>query len=118
MQVFPTLINKRTKKHKKNAHSDVPQLEAGFPIIMLSETPEISSVLPMADASKRWSVVFSKDASINTLSFIFATPNRVIPRTSPWTERELETILHHGTHLVRHHVTQQHYVAWVDAHSV
>ena len=65
-------------------HNDVPQFAAGFPIMMLSETPAMLSILPKADASNKWSVVFSKDASIRTLSFIFATPNRVIPSTSPY----------------------------------
>ena len=65
------------------SYIDVPQLAAGLPMIILSETPAILSLFPNADASKRWSVVFSNDASISTLSFIFATPNRVIPSTSP-----------------------------------
>ena len=52
-------------------------------MMMLSETPAMASVLPYAEASNKWSVVFSKDANMRTLSFIFATPNRVIPRTSP-----------------------------------
>jgi len=71
------------KYQREHTDSDVPQLEAGFPMIMLSETPETPSVFPTADASKRWSVVFSNDASISTLSFILATPNLVIPSTSP-----------------------------------
>lgn len=84
MQAFPTQISDVLNEQGQNrTHSDVPQLEAGFPMMMLSETPEMPSVLPIADASKRWSVVFSNDASINTLSFIFATPNLVIPSTSP-----------------------------------
>ena len=61
----------------------VPHLAAGFPMMMLSDTPSMLSVLPYADASNRWSVVFSNDASISTLSFILATPNRVMPRISP-----------------------------------
>ena len=72
-----------TKYQQQNTDNDVPQLEAGFPMIMLSETPEMPSVFPTADASKRWSVVFSNDANISTLSFILATPNLVIPSTSP-----------------------------------
>ena len=63
---------------------EVPQFAAGFPMMILSETPAILSVLPYADASNRWSVVFSNEASIRTLSFIFATPKRVMPRTSPY----------------------------------
>jgi hypothetical protein len=62
---------------------DVPQFAAGFPMMMLSDTPAMLSLFPYADASKRWSVVFSNDASISTLSFILATPNRVMPSTSP-----------------------------------
>jgi len=77
-------LDQRCTKYKYNhTDSDVPQLEAGFPMMMLSETPETPSVFPTADASKRWSVVFSNDASISTLSFILATPNLVIPSTSP-----------------------------------
>ena len=52
-------------------------------MMMLSDTPAMLSFLPNAEASKRWSVVFSNEASMSTLSFIFATPKRVIPRTSP-----------------------------------
>lgn len=40
-------------ERKQSTDNDVPQLEAGFPMIMLSETPEIPSVFPTADASKR-----------------------------------------------------------------
>lgn len=69
---------------KKDTHKDVPQFAAGLPIIILSETPAMLSFFPYAEASNRWSVVFSKEASINTLSFILATPNLVIPRTSPY----------------------------------
>lgn len=53
-------------------------------MIILSDTPAMLSVFPYADASNRWSVVFSNEANMSTLSFIFATPKRVIPRTSPW----------------------------------
>lgn len=38
---------------------------------------------PCRAASKRWSVVFSKLASMNVDDFIFAMPKRVIPRISP-----------------------------------
>jgi len=62
-------------------HMDVPQFAAGFPRMILSETPVILSCLPNAEASNKWSVVFSNDASMSTLSFIFETPNRVIPST-------------------------------------
>ena len=88
MRVCPRYDQRWTKYRQKNAYSDVPQLDAGFPMIMLSETPEIPSVFPTADASKRWSVVFSNDASIRTLSFILVTPNLVIPNTSPWVRCE------------------------------
>ena len=67
----------------ERAHIEVPVIAAGLPIMILSDTPAMASVFPKADASNKWSVVFSKDASIRTLSFILATPNRVIPRTSP-----------------------------------
>ena len=50
---------------------------------MHSETPIMSSFLEYAAASNKWSVVFSKLASINVESFILETPNRVIPRTIP-----------------------------------
>ena len=62
---------------------EVPHRAAGKPMMMLSDTPRMRSVFPYADASKSWSVVFSKEASIKTLSFILATPKRVIPRISP-----------------------------------
>ncbi len=52
-------------------------------MMILSETPEMLSFFPNAAASNKWSVVFSKDANISTLSFILATPNRVMPNTSP-----------------------------------
>ena len=39
-------------------------------------------------ASNRWSVVFSNEANINTLSRIFATPKRVIPNISPEEKRQ------------------------------
>lgn len=68
----------------KTTHKDVPQFVAGLPIMILSDTPAILSLFPYAAASNKWSVVFSKLANINTLSFIFATPNRVIPRISPY----------------------------------
>jgi hypothetical protein len=87
-------IRGHEKKKKKqrgfaSAHMEVPQFAAGFPMIMLSETPAMLSFLPNAEASNRWSVVFSNEASISTLSFIFATPNRVIPNTSPWPVRAI-----------------------------
>ena len=66
-----------------DTYIEVPVIAAGLPMMILSETPAILSVFPNADASNRWSVVFSNDANIRTLSFIFATPKRVIPRTSP-----------------------------------
>ena len=51
----------------------------GTPIIIHSDTPTILSSRLCTAASKRWSVVFSNDANISTLSLIFATPNLVIP---------------------------------------
>lgn len=69
---------------EKITHIEVPHIAAGLPIMILSDTPEILSFFPYADASNKWSVVFSNDANIKTLSFILATPNRVIPRTSPY----------------------------------
>ena len=70
---------------------DVPQFAAGFPRMILSETPVILSCLPNAEASNKWSVVFSNDASMRTLSFIFETPNRVMPSTWPYWEQSDET---------------------------
>ena len=66
-------------------------------MMMHSETPWIASRLEKREASNwgladgshsasiltKWSVVFSKLASIRTESFIFETPKRVIPSTSP-----------------------------------
>lgn len=66
-----------------HTYIEVPQFAAALPIIILSDTPAILSFFPKAAASNKWSVVFSNEASIRTLSFIFATPKRVIPRTSP-----------------------------------
>jgi hypothetical protein len=45
--------------------------------------PLISSARPRSAASNKWSVVFSNDASMSTLSFILAMPKRVMPSTSP-----------------------------------
>lgn len=76
----------------------VPTLFAGLPChvvswarrrrarrtrMMHSDTPWIGSRRALKDALKRWSVVFSNDASMSTESFILATPKRVIPSTSP-----------------------------------
>ena len=76
---------------KARTHIDVPVIAAGLPMMILSDTPAMQSVLPKADASKRWSVVFSNDASMRTLSFILATPNRVIPSTSPCEKLSVES---------------------------
>ena len=57
----------------------------GMPMMMASLTPSIASVRPCSAASNRWSVVFSKEASMSTLSFILAMPKRVMPSTSPCT---------------------------------
>ena len=67
-------------------------MAAGLPIIMLSETPAMLSFFPKAEASKRWSVVFSNEASMSTLSFILATPKRVIPSTSPYSKLVVVTL--------------------------
>mmetsp|Transcript_18847 Transcript_18847/g.58640 ORF Transcript_18847/g.58640 Transcript_18847/m.58640 type:complete len:244 (-) Transcript_18847:1976-2707(-) len=56
---------------------------AGMPMMMHSDTPSTLSTRPCSAASKRWSVVFSKDASMSTDSFILAMPKRVMPSTSP-----------------------------------
>lgn len=64
-------------------HIEVPVIAAGLPMMILSDTPAMLSVFPYADASNRWSVVFSNEANMSTLSFILATPKRVIPSTSP-----------------------------------
>ena len=80
--VKPRKRNGRTRN--KQTYIEVPVFAAGFPIIILSDTPAILSVFPSAEASNKWSVVFSKEASMRTLSFILATPKRVIPRTSPY----------------------------------
>ena len=79
-----TNISGKSRREKEIAYSEVPNLADGLPMIIASDTPVIASFLPTAAASNRWSVVFSKDASISTLSFIFATPKRVMPRTSPF----------------------------------
>mmetsp|Transcript_30816 Transcript_30816/g.68037 ORF Transcript_30816/g.68037 Transcript_30816/m.68037 type:complete len:215 (+) Transcript_30816:97-741(+) len=55
----------------------------GTPIMMHSDTPTMESWRECTAASNRWSVVFSKEASISTDSFILATPKRVMPNTSP-----------------------------------
>ena len=55
----------------------------GIPKITRSLTPIIWSFLPWRAASNKWSAVFSKDANVNTDSFIFSIPNRVMPNTCP-----------------------------------
>jgi hypothetical protein len=81
------------KEHGLFTHIDVPQFAAGFPMMILSDTPAILSFFPNAEASNRWSVVFSNEASMSTLSFIFATPKRVIPRTSPYKSQQSRSSL-------------------------
>ena len=76
-------VSKSLTHDIRHTHMEVPVIAAGLPMMILSDTPAMASVLPNADASNKWSVVFSKDASINTLSFILATPKRVMPSTSP-----------------------------------
>jgi hypothetical protein len=87
-------------------------------MMMLSETPAMLSVFPKAAASKRWSVVFSNEASMSTLSFILATPNRVIPRTSPFAIVRMEKRWERYAHLVGHDVSEKGDVTGVDAHAV
>jgi hypothetical protein len=73
----------RTLTHLcRNLKSPVP-MGIGIPMMMHSLTPSIISVRPWMAASNKWSVVFSNEASMSTESFIFAIPNRVIPRISP-----------------------------------
>lgn len=106
----------------QSTYMDVPVFAAGLPMMMLSETPAMLSVLPRADASNKWSVVFSNEASIRTLSFIFATPNRVIPNTSPYKIHDVSSHLsirrRVKTGLVRHDVSKKHNMPRVDAHTV
>ena len=52
--------------------------------------PQTESFCPKYAASKRWSAVFSKEASMRTLSFILAKPNLVIPSISPWMDRKTD----------------------------
>lgn len=89
-------------------------------MIILSDTPRILSFFPYAEASKRWSVVFSNDASMRTLSFIFATPNRVMPRISPFSNRSEYPLYDRAIKgdLVSHNIAKKHDMAGVDAHSV
>lgn len=89
-------------------------------MMILSDTPAMLSFFPKAAASNKWSVVFSKEASIRTLSFIFATPNRVIPRTSPYDNEELarEFGITPHSYFVGHNIAKQHDVTRVNTHSV
>jgi hypothetical protein len=98
---------------------EVPQLVAGLPRMMLSDTPRTESLFPNAEASNRWSVVFSKDANMRTLSFIFETPNRVIPRTCPC-ERMSDRyqVQAYRTHFVGHDISEEHYMSWINVHAV
>jgi hypothetical protein len=41
------------KTRESNAHIDVPVFAAGFPMMMLSDTPAMLSVFPRADASNK-----------------------------------------------------------------
>ena len=84
----------------------------GIPIIIHSLTPSIWSSRPWTAASKRWSVVFSKDANMSTLSFILAIPKRVIPRTSPcWHTKfsalklQQTSILHSSSKIFQPYIT-------------
>jgi len=40
-------------QEEKNSHIEVPHIAAGLPIIILSDTPEILSFFPYADASNK-----------------------------------------------------------------
>jgi len=57
---------------------------------------------------------------MSTLSFILATPKRVMPRTSPYYENELEpyALLKRETSLVRHDISKEHDMAGIYAHAV
>ena len=54
---FKDKVSGKEEEKNRNNHEvtyiDVPQFAAGFPIIMLSETPSIMSVLPYAEASNK-----------------------------------------------------------------
>jgi hypothetical protein len=98
---------------------EVPQLVAGLPRMILSDTPRTASLFPNAEASNRWSVVFSKDANMRTLSFIFDTPNRVIPRTCPCEQMsDRNHVQVYRTHFVRHDIPEEHDMSWVNVHAV
>jgi hypothetical protein len=57
---------------------------------------------------------------MSTLSFILATPKRVIPRTSPYYEDKLApyALLKGDTSLVRHDISKEHDMAGINAHAV
>lgn len=40
-------------KHSRTTHIDVPQFAAGLPMMILSDTPRMLSVLPYAEASNK-----------------------------------------------------------------
>lgn len=88
---IPSIVDLTELNSSFSTHIEVPHCDAGFPIMILSDTPVMPSFFPNAAASNRWSVVFSNEASMSTLSFILATPNRVIPKTSPWRNRRGES---------------------------
>jgi hypothetical protein len=96
------------KSQARVTYIEVPQFAAALPMIILSDTPAILSFFPKAAASNKWSVVFSKEASIRTLSFIFATPKRVIPRTSPYVNEELakKIVITSHSYLVTHNIAK------------
>ena len=91
-------------------------------MMILSETPAILSFFPNAEASNRWSVVFSKDANIRTLSFILATPKRVIPKTSPCCSRTksacAQRCIASKAYLISHDIAKQHDMARINIHTV
>jgi hypothetical protein len=58
---------------------------------------------------------------MSTLSFIFATPKRVMPKTSPCCENELAPLVMYDvkeTSLVRHDIPKKHDVAGIYAHAM
>ena len=67
---------------KRRSNMPVPTV-IGWPMIIFQETPLILSCLPIVAASKRKSVVFSKEASLMVESFILSTPFLVNPMIFP-----------------------------------
>ena len=57
---------------------------------------------------------------MSTLSFIFATPKRVIPNTSPYGEGQLvrSTLWVNEVYLICHDISKKHHMARVNAHTM